>query len=225
MKILVIEDELELLAGMVHFLKNSGVTAIGAGSLFEAEDKLIMHQFDLVVLDLSLPDGSGLSFIQTIKNLQSDAAILIVSAKNALDDRLSGLDLGADDYLTKPFHLAELLSRINAILRRKKGTIDQRLVFNELVIHLDEHQVYVYDQLIELTRKEYELLFFFITNKNRVLTKESIAQHLWGEGIELADNFDFIYTRIKNLRKKITDQQGKDYLKTVYGMGYKFTDL
>ena len=225
MKILVIEDELELLDGMMQFLKNSGVTVVGAQNLFQAEDKLLLHQFDLVVLDISLPDGNGLEFIGRIKELQDNAAILIVSAKNALNDKLSGLDLGADDYLTKPFHLAELFSRINAILRRNKGVANEEVVFNELLIRTHENQAYVSGELIELTKKEYELLLFFITNKNRVLTKESIAQHLWGEGIELAGNFDFIYTHIKNLRKKITDNDGKDYLKTVYGMGYKFTDL
>ena len=224
MKILVVEDEPELLDSILSFLKDVDIYGVGAGDLFQAEDKILMHQFDLVLLDITLPDGNGLALISRIKMEQEDAAILIVSAKNSLDDKITGLDLGADDYITKPFHLTELHSRIKAVLRRKNGTIENNLVFNEIEIRLHEKQAYVGDQIMELTKKEYDLLLFFIQNAGRVITKESIVQHLWGENIEAADNFDFIYTHIKNLRKKITDLNGSDYLKTVYGMGYKYTD-
>lgn len=225
MKILVVEDEPALLNSTVEFLDNSGYTVISAKDLFEAEDKILMHEFDLVILDITLPDGSGLELIDRIQKEQEDAAVLIVSAKNSLDDKVTGLDLGADDYITKPYHFTELASRIKAIIRRKKGHSNQSIVFNEIEIKPDEHQAYVAGALMDLTKKEYDLLLFFITNKNRVLTKESITRHLWGENIESADNFDFIYTHIRNLRKKITILKGNDYLQTVYGVGYKYTDL
>lgn len=224
MKILVVEDEVELANSLVSFFKKSGYTTLHSSDLFEAEDKILLHQFDLIILDINLPDGNGLNLIDRIKKEQENAGILIVSARNSLDDKVTGLDLGADDYITKPFHLSELLSRVKAIDRRKHGGNGKKISFNEIDIHLDEQQVYVNQHPLELTKKEYELLLFFINNSNRVLTKESIIKFLWGEEIESSDNFDFIYTHIKNLRKKITDQKGADYLKTVYGMGYKFTD-
>ncbi len=141
-----------------------------------------------------------------------------------MDDKLKGLDLGADDYITKPFHLPELNSRINAIIRRKDFHGETNITHNEIEINPAGKQAVVNGRQLELTKKEYNLLLYFIVNKNRVLTKEAIAEHLWGDNIDMADNFDFVYTHIKNLRKKIEKEGGTDYLKTVYGVGYKFTD-
>lgn len=224
MKILVIEDEAALCGTMTAFFVKEGYICFGVSSLFDAEEKLIAHQFDVVVLDIGLPDGSGLSLLNTIKSTQENCNTLIVSAKNSLDDKITGLSEGADDYITKPFHLAELHARIKAILRRNQSAIETSVCFNELVLDVVLKQLKINDAIIELTRKEFELLLFFISNKNRVISKESIAQHLWGEEIELAVNYDFIYTHIKNVRKKILAYGGKDYLKSVYGMGYKFSD-
>jgi DNA-binding response OmpR family regulator len=162
--------------------------------------------------------------IENLKKHNADTGIIVISAKNSLDDKLTGLDLGADDYLTKPFHLAELNSRIKALLRRRRFKGATTVIFQEIEIFPDEGSVTVSGQPIILTKKEYELLLFFISNKYRLLTRESIAEHLWGDNIDLADNFDFIYTHINNLRKKIAKAGGNDYVKTVYGMGYKFTD-
>ena len=140
-----------------------------------------------------------------------------------MDDKISGLDLGADDYITKPFHLAELNSRLNSVLRRRNFEGSNEIIFEKLKLIPDKQEVFVKDKALTLTKKEYALLLFFISNKNRVVTKESIAEHLWGDDMDMADSFDFIYSHIKNLRKKIMDAGGDDYLKSVYGMGYKFS--
>lgn len=224
MKVLIVEDEYEIASSVSQFLTQNGITVISVVNLFDAEDKLLMHQFDCILLDIGLPDGNGLSFIQKAKKQQENAGILIVSAKNSVDDKITGLDLGADDYITKPFHLTELLSRIKANYRRQNGIKSVRISFNEIDVRLDEQQAYVNDILLDLTKKEYELLAYFVQHPNRVLTKEMLTQHLWGESLESSDNYDFIYTHIKNLRKKILDAKGTDYLKTVYGMGYKFAE-
>lgn len=224
MKILIVEDEVDLCRTMTTFFTKQEYICLGASTLFDAEEKLLVHQFDIVVLDIGLPDGSGLELLKIIKSTQENCNVLIVSAKNSLDDKLLGLTQGADDYITKPFHLAELHVRINVILRRNRHLEDSKLIFNELSLDLALKQLSVNDTFIELTRKEYELLLFFMENKNRVISKDSIAQHLWGESIELSVNYDFIYTHIKNVRKKILAHGGKDYLKSVYGMGYKFSD-
>lgn len=221
-KILVIEDEHELRNSISDFFNKSGAIAIGAANKFEAEDKLISHQFDAIVLDITLPDGSGIDIIPIIKETQSNSGILILSAKNSLDDKIKGLDLGADDYLTKPFHLAELNSRIKALVRRNIYKGEDSVSFNEIRVNLNESQAYIDNEVIQLTKKEFDLLLYLINNQNRVLTKESIAEHLWGDNIEYLENYDFIYTHIKNLRKKVVTNGGNDYLKTVHGIGYKY---
>lgn len=222
MKLLVIEDEHELRNSISDFFNKSGVIAIVAANKYEAEDKLISHQFDAIVLDITLPDGSGIDIIPIIKETQSNSGILILSAKNSLDDKIKGLDLGADDYLTKPFHLAELNSRIKALVRRNVYKGEDLVSFNEIKINLNESQAYTDNKVIQLTKKEFDLLLYLINNQNRVLTKESIAEHLWGDNIEFLENYDFIYTHIKNLRKKVVANGGNDYLKTVHGIGYKY---
>jgi len=225
MKLLIVEDEKDLNQLLTDFFKKSGEIVLSTVNKFQAEDELLINQFDVVLLDITLPDGSGLDLIPIIKSMQTNAGLLIISAKNSLDDKIKGLDLGADDYITKPFHLAEINSRVNALMRRKVFHGQESLVFNEIRINLHENQVYVNDQAIALTRKEYDLVNYFVINKNRVLMKESIAEHLLGNSIEFSDNFDFIYTHIKNIRKKIETAGGKDYLNSVHGMGYKFSDL
>ena len=224
-KILLIEDEEGLLSAMQQFFDNEGNTTVAVTNLFDAEDQLLDHQFDVIVLDINLPDGNGLKLLDIIKKEQENSGVVIVSARNSLDDKIEGLDLGADDYITKPFHLAELNSRVKALIRRKVFKGNDALEFNEIKIDIQQKEVLIEGRSIDLTRKEYNLLVYFITNKNRVLTKEAIAEHLWGEELDLIDNFDFIYAHIKNLRKKIINAGGNDYLKTVYGMGYKYTDV
>ena len=224
MKILIVEDEIELLDSMASYLKNEDFICEKASTFFEAEDKLISFNYDIILLDISLPDGSGIDLLKLIKEKSPTTGVLIVSAKNSLDDKLTGLDLGADDYITKPFHLAELNSRVNSLIRRQKFDGDETIQFNEIQINPSSKSVTVNDKPIELTKKEYNLLLYFITNKNKVLTKESIAEHLWGDDIEMSDSYDFIYTHMGNLRKKIKKLGAPDYLKTMYGLGYKFSE-
>ncbi|HKJ41268.1 MAG TPA: response regulator transcription factor [Sunxiuqinia sp.] len=224
MKVLIIEDEKELSEVISSYLTDAGYTCEQASNLERAVDKISIYEYDILLLDIGLPDGNGLDLINTIKQFQSKTGIIIVSAKNSLDDKITGLDYGADDYMTKPFQLSELNSRIKAVLRRRHFDGSNMIQFNELTVDIESKTALVDQQPLTLTRKEYELLLFFMVNKNRLLTKEAIAEHLWGDNIDLADNFDFIYTHINNLRKKIMRKGGTDYIKTVYGMGYKFTD-
>ena len=224
MKVLIIEDEVELLIAISNFLTREKYICELAENFEKAEDKIATYEYDIILLDITLPDGNGLELLNRIKKRQKLAAIIIISAKNSLDDKIQGLDLGADDYLTKPFYLSELNARIKAVLRRKQFDGTSTLEFHEISIDTESKSVSIKGKNIILTKKEYYLLLFFIINKNRVLTKEAIAEHLWEDNIDLANNFDFIYTHLNNIRKKIKSAGGSDYIKTLYGMGYKFTD-
>ena len=170
-----------------------------------------------------MPGGSGLELVQLLKNKRSQTGIIIISAKGSVDDRIAGLDLGSDDYLPKPFHLSELSARMKALIRRKNFEGNTEIRLEEMHIDPSAQRVTINGQELVLTKKEYDLLLYFVMNKNRVLTKNSIAEHLWGDNMDQADEFDFIYTHIKNLRKKIIEKGGKDRLETVYGMGYKYS--
>lgn len=223
MKILLIEDEKELADAISKYLHQEKYLCEMACTFNDAIEKINLYQYDCILVDITLPDGNGLKVISELKQMNSEAGIIIISAKNALDDKINGLETGADDYLTKPFHLPELNARIKSVIRRRNFGGNRETLFQEIRIRPDEMEVYVHDQPLVLTRKEFELLLFFVSNKERVLTKESIAEHLWGDSMDLADSFDFIYTHIKNLRKKIIEKGGEDYIRTVYGMGYKFS--
>jgi DNA-binding response OmpR family regulator len=224
MKILIIEDEKELLATIKNYLESEGFLCETAFSYFEAEDSLSVFNYDIIVLDLTLPGGNGLDLIKLIKERNRQAGLLIVSAKNSLDDKIKGLDMGADDYISKPFHLAELNSRIKSLVRRRHFNGTNELIYNEIKINVDSNEVSVNGENVELTKKEYEILLYFMVNRNKLITRESIAEHVWGDNISNDDNFDFIYSHIKNLRKKIEQKNGRNYLHNIYGMGYKFSE-
>lgn len=223
MKILIIEDEQDLLDSMSTYLESEGYLCETATDYQKAFEKINMYDYDCVVVDITLPKGNGLQIIEELKRKKSGAGIIIVSAKDSLDDKLKGLELGSDDYLTKPFHLSELNARINAIVRRKNFDGKNELLLNEIRIDLPSRTVFIKKQQLILTTKEYELLLFFISNKNKVITKNAIAEHLWGDDMDQSDSFDFIYTHIKNLRKKMLEKGGQDYIKTIYGIGYNFS--
>lgn len=224
MKILIIEDEIELLIAINNYLIKENYICELAEDFRKADEKLSIYGYDLILLDITLPDGNGLELLKTIKKHQIKSGIIIISAKNSTYDKIIGLDLGADDYMTKPFQLSELNSRIKAVLRRRHFDGTSILSFNEISVNTDSRSVSIGPNEIVLTKKEYDLLLFLIINKERVLTKEAISEHLWGDNIDLSDNFDFIYTHLNNIRKKIRLAGGMDYIKTLYGMGYKFTD-
>ena len=219
----MVEDEPALGESVVTFLKKEGHVCEWVKNFSAGDEKVNMYPYDCALIDIGLPGGSGLDIVKTLKKNNPKTGIIIISAKNSLDDKISGLDLGADDYISKPFHLAELNSRVNSVLRRRNFEGSNEIVFEKIKIIPDKQEVFVNKKPITLTKKEFDLLLFFISNKNRVVTKEAIAEHIWGDGSDAADSFDFIYSHIKNLRKKIVDAGGEDYLKSVYGMGYKFS--
>lgn len=224
MKILIVEDEKLLASAIQAYLKSEGYICEIVKELFIARQKVDIYLYDCILIDIGLPDGNGLELIKEIKKIQPTTGIIIISAKNAIDDKVLGLELGADDYLSKPFHLAEMNARIKSLIRRRQFDSLNEIVFNEIKIFPEQYAVKVNNNDLVLTKKEYALLIFFIANKNRVLKKTIIAEHLWGDNIDMADNFDFIYTHLSNLRKKIVDAGGLDYITSVYGVGYKFTD-
>ena len=225
MKLLIVEDNFQLADDLSRFLTENGFIVEIANTLIDANDKVSVYDYDLIILDLGLPDGSGLDLIHELKRIKKDPGILIVTAKNAVEDKVMGLELGADDFITKPFHKAELNARVRSIIRRKKFKGSSTIQINDIKIDLDSREAFVDDMLVELTRKEYDLLLYFMYNKGRVLTKENIAEHLWGDHIDQADNFDFIYNHIKNLRKKLQNLGAGNNIRSVYGMGYKFFEL
>lgn len=223
MKLLIIEDEKDLSDSICEYLNSELFICETAKEFNAASEKIHMNDYACIILDITLPNGSGLELLKEIKQQNKEDGVLIISARNSLDDRINGLNLGADDYLPKPFHLAELGARVAAIIRRKSFNGKNLIVLDELILDIQDRTVKVGTVSINLTRKEYELLLYFVSNKNRVVTKESIAEHLWGDNMDMSDNFDFIYSHVKNLRKKMMQAGCPDYLKAIYGMGYKFS--
>ena len=224
MKLLVIEDERSLRKSICDYLSMEGHICEEARSLKEALLKTGDNPYNCIILDICLPDGSGLDVIRELKEKKSSDRFLILSAKSSLEDKLTGLKIGADDYLTKPFHMAELSARINSICRRDAFNGFNEMTFNEIKIRINENMALINGQPLTLTRKEYDLLLFFISNKDRIITKESIVEHLWGDNVILTDSFDFVYTHVKNLRKKLIANNCRNYIKVIYGFGYKFCD-
>jgi DNA-binding response OmpR family regulator len=223
-KVLIIEDELSLLESIVVYLEGEGYLCEQATSFDAGYQKINLYEYDCLLVDIGLPDGNGLQLIKELKPKHPNTGLIVISAKNSLDDKITGLDLGADDYLTKPFHLPELNSRIKSVLRRLKFNGQKEITIDNFRILPEKRQAYWKEELLSLTKKEFDLLIFLTTNPNRVLTKESIAEHLWGDFVDASDSFDFVYSQIKNLRKKLFEKSGVDYIQNVYGTGYSFTD-
>jgi DNA-binding response OmpR family regulator len=222
MKILIVEDERELVKSIVQYLRHESYICEVAYTAADAEEKLLIHDYDCILLDITLPDGNGLAILEKLKKVGKLEGVIIISAKNSIDDKIKGLNLGADDYLPKPFHLAELGARVSAVIRRKRFDGNNTISFHEITVDLLGKTVSVRGKVIDLTRKEYDLLLFVVSNKNRVVTKNAIAEHLSGDDADAFDNFDFIYAHMKNLKKKLVEANCPDYIKTVYGLGYKF---
>ena len=222
MKLLIIEDEQGLRESMERYFTEEGIICESCATLEVAVNKISIYQYDCILLDIGLPDGEGFTLLEHLKNVGKNEGVLIISARNSLEIKIKGLNLGADDYLTKPFHLAELKARVEAIFRRKAFNTGNILTYEGISINLLGREVEVKSKPIVLTRKEYDMLLYFIANKGKVISKNAIAEHLWGDEIDLIDSFDFIYTHIKNVRKKLMDAAHKDYIKSIYGVGYKF---
>jgi DNA-binding response OmpR family regulator len=222
LKLLVIEDEQGLRENITTYFNDDGSVCESCADLRSAIDKLAIYEYDCVLLDIGLPDGEGFAVLDYLSTEKKNESVIVISARNSLDDKIKGLNTGADDYLTKPFHLAELKARVDAVFRRKTGSTNNLLVFNEISIDLRGRTVAVNNIPVILTRKEYDMLLYFIANAKKVISKNALAEHLWGDEMDMHDNFDFIYTHIKNLRRKLLDANCSDYLTSIYGIGYKF---
>jgi len=222
MKILIVEDEIELARDIMHYLNNEHFLCELAQDFPSALEKIQLHEYDCILLDLMIPGGDGLQILQELKKQQKQDGVIIISAKNSLEDKIAGLKLGADDYLAKPFHHAELAARIESVIRRKQFDSNTLITQNELSIDLQSKTVSVHGNSVILTKKEYDLLLFFIGNKNRVLSKSALAEHLSGDFADMFDNHDFVYAHVKNLKRKLKESGYGDYLKTIYGTGYKW---
>ena len=223
MKVLIIEDEKELSGSICQYLSNEQFITETAHDFSTALEKISLYDYACIILDITLPGGNGLNILKELKANNKADGVIIISAKNSLDDKVFGLKAGADDYLTKPFHLPELGARVAAIIRRKSFEGKNTIAFDDIQVDLNEKLVKFSGKEAELTKKEYDLLLYFVSNKNKVISKSAIAEHLWGDNMDLANNYDFIYTHIKNLRKKLQQHGLPDYIISVYGMGYKFS--
>lgn len=223
MKLLLIEDEPALSETIEKYFTGDGGLCEVCTNVSSAIEKISLYEYDCILLDIGLPDGDGFAVMEYLQSSGKNECVLIISARNSLDDKIKGLNLGADDYITKPFHLAELKARLMAIFRRKAFGSSNVLNYDQISVDLLGRTVHVNDKPTILTKKEYDMLLYFIANKGRVVSKNAIAEHLWGDEMDMIDSFDFIYTHIKNLRKKLFELSGKDFFATIYGVGYKFS--
>jgi DNA-binding response OmpR family regulator len=223
MQILIVEDEVSLMDSMVSYLEMEGFKCERAADYHSALTALDLHDYICMLIDLNLPDGDGLNLVKLARQNQSGSGIIIISARNAIEERVKGLEMGADDYLVKPFHLSELVARVHSVARRTRMQGEEVLRFGEIRVIPDERKCFVGEQPVDLTRKELDLLLYLMSNRNRVVTKESIADYLWGEYGGGYGSYDFVYTHLKNLRRKLIDSDCPDYIKNMYGVGYKFT--
>ncbi len=221
MKILIVEDEPELRETIARSLAREQFVIETSGDFQSASERLALYSYDCVVLDVMLPDGSGLELLTLLKEQGKSENVVIISARDSLEDKLLGLESGADDYLTKPFHIAELHARIKAVIRRKYAEGKNTLEIANVILDLNERFVSVNETKVSLNRKEFDILSYFMFNNNRLVTKEALAEHVWGDNIDQSDSFDFIYYQIKNLRKKLNMADAGIELEAVYGIGYK----
>ncbi len=221
MKILIVEDNLKLLEATAEALSSEKFLCITTDRFDDAYEKIFLYEYDILIVDINLPDGSGLDLIKSVKTKNPATGIIVISARNSLNNKIEGLELGADDYITKPFDMAELIARVKALLRRRNFSGSDTVILGNITVATNTREVWVAEKKIELTKSEFDILLFFVSNPGRVLTRESIAEHIWGDNMDLVDSFDFIYSHIKNIRKKITATGIEDPIKAVYGIGYK----
>ena len=221
MKILIIEDEKDLREVMTRSLEKERFIVETAVDYPTALQKINDYDYDCILLDIMLPGGNGLSILEELKKLKKRESVIIVSAKDSIEDKVTGLDLGADDYLAKPFHLAELHARVKSVIRRHQTDGNTEIEIENLILHPDDHTVFINGEELKLNRKEFDLLYYFVTNPNRLINKTTLAEAVWGDNIDQADSLDFIYSQVKNLRKKMKNAEAIPEIKAVYGFGHK----
>lgn len=222
MKILIIEDEPELRNVVQSFLEAEHFIVEYADDYQSGLEKIISYEYDCILLDIMLPDGNGMDLLKEIKAMHKKDPVIILSAKDSVDDKVNGLEIGADDYLAKPFHLAELMARIKSVIRRKNQDGENTISYKNIHIDPESRMVKIDDNELILNRKEYDLLYYFVVNPEKTLQKTMLAEAIWGDYIDQADSLDFIYSQIKNLRKKLKTLNSKADFQAVYGIGYKF---
>lgn len=223
MKILIIEDEIELAITIERALQRDGYVVERAANISEARSKIALFEYECIMLDIMLPDGSGLDLLKELKSASRLSGVIIISAKDSIDDKVEGLNLGADDYLSKPFHLSELTARVASVIRRKVNSGANIISLGNLTISLDRSTVSVGETMVDLSRKEYDILLYLAMRKGHIISKESLAEAVWGDFVDQADNFDFIYTHMKNLRRKLSKAGSSVEIKSIYGFGYKIS--
>lgn len=221
MKILVVEDEVELQHIIVEFLSKEGYLLEVAAHYDEGLEKISLYQYVCILLDITMPGGSGMQLLQSLRERGDTTPVIIISAKGSIDDRVEGLNLGADDYLPKPFHLAELHARVKSAIRRHNRHVDNRISYKNVVLVPEDRRVLVGGVEVQLNRKEFDVLYYFIIRPEKLVQKALLAESIWGDAVDQADSLDFIYSQIKNLRKKLRNHGAALDIQAVYGIGYK----
>lgn len=224
MKILIVEDEPQLQEVIRRTLEKERYVVESAGSLAEALEKTGVYDYECILLDIMLPDGSGLTLLEELKKLKKKENVIIISAKDSIEDKIAGLNLGADDYLAKPFHIAELVARVRSVIRRRHRDGENTIQVGNVLLYPDNFKVEVAGSPVELSRKEYDILHYFLNRPGRLVNKSTLAESVWGDHIDQVDNYDFMYAQMKNLRKKLSDAGADIEIKAVYGAGYKLVE-
>ncbi len=224
MKLLIIEDDTSLREIMQRALLGEGYIVESAATYFDACDKIAGYSYDCIMLDIMLPDGNGLKLLEQIKKIGNESRVIIISARDSLDDKITGLDLGADDYLAKPFYMAELSARIKSVMRRGSGAVNNTMTAGNITLDLGSRRINIDGKDVPLLKKEFDILLYFMQRPGHIVDKAVLAEAVWGDHIDMVDNFQFVYAQIKNLRKKLSEAGASINIKAVYGFGYKFTE-
>lgn len=224
MKLLIIEDDASLREIMQRALQGEGYIVESAATYFDACDKIAGYSYDCIMLDIMLPDGNGLKLLEQIKKIGNESRVIIISARDSLDDKITGLDLGADDYLAKPFYMAELSARIKSVMRRGSGAVNNTMTAGNITLDLGSRRINIDGKDVPLLKKEFDILLYFMQRPGHIVDKAVLAEAVWGDHIDMVDNFQFVYAQIKNLRKKLSEAGANINIKAVYGFGYKFTE-
>ena len=224
MKLLIIEDDVSLREIMQRALQSEGYVVETAPTYFDACDKIAGYSYDCIMLDIMLPDGNGLKLLEEIKRSGKEERVIIISARDSLDDKITGLDLGADDYLAKPFYMAELSARIKSVMRRGSGAVSNTITAGNITLDLGSRTIKVAGKDVALLKKEFDILLYFMQRPGHIVDKAVLSEAVWGAHIDMVDNFQFVYAQIKNLRKRLSEAGATINIKAVYGFGYKFTD-
>jgi len=224
MKLLIIEDDTSLREIMQRALQGEGYIVESAATYFDACDKIAGYSYDCIMLDIMLPDGNGLKLLEQIKKIGNESRVIIISARDSLDDKITGLDLGADDYLAKPFYMAELSARIKSVMRRGSGAVNNTMTAGNITLDLGSRRISIDSKDVPLLKKEFDILLYFMQRPGHIVDKAVLAEAVWGDHIDMVDNFQFVYAQIKNLRKKLSEAGASINIRAVYGFGYKFTE-